>query len=195
MLTVGLDVHSRRSEICVLDDNGKQQLRRGVVGSPREVVKELGRLKEPFRVCYEASCNYGWLHDQLSGLASSIAVAHPAQLRLIYRSKKKNDRRDAANLAKLLYLDQVPRVHVPSIDVRAWRQMIEYRRRLVDKRTRAKNALRAILRANAITLPPRTGPWSKKGIAWLGTLELPTAAEALRRDLLLEEVAHFDQQI
>ena len=77
MLTIGLDVHSRRSEICVLDQNGKTSLRRSVRGSPREVVKQLGELREPFRICYEASCNYGWLHDQLKPLASSVAVAHP----------------------------------------------------------------------------------------------------------------------
>jgi hypothetical protein len=49
-----------------------------------------------------------------------VAVAHPGQLRLIYKSKK-NDRVDAAKLAKLLYLDLVPQVHVPRADVRAWR--------------------------------------------------------------------------
>ena len=195
MLTIGLDVHSRRSEICVLDPNGKTTLQRRVVGSPRELLKELRALPEPFRVCFEASCNYGWLHDQLAPLAASVAVAHPGQLRLIYRSKKKNDRVDAAKLAKLLYLDEVPLVHVPAINVRAWRKLIEYRGRLVDKRTRAKNALRAILRSSAIDLPPRTDPWSKKGIAWLSTLELPTRAEALTRDLLVDEIAHFDKQI
>lgn len=198
MLTVGLDVHSKRSEICVLDDHGKPTLRRSVKGSPREVIKELKLLDQPFNICYEASCGYGWLHDHLTPLAHSVAVAHPGHLRLIFRGKKKNDRVGAAKLAKLLFLDEVPRVHVPSIDVRAWRKMIEHRRRLVDKRTpppRAKNGLRALLRANVIDSPPRAKMWSKKGIAWVTTLELPTRGEALQRDLLLEEITHFDRQI
>ena len=71
-------------------------------------------------------------------------MAHPGQLRLIFRSKKKNDRADAEKLAKLLFLGEVPTVYVPSQDVRAWRQLVEYRRRLIAKRTRTKNALRAI---------------------------------------------------
>jgi len=195
MLTVGLDVHSQRSEICVLDQNGKTMLQRGVRGSPREVIKQLQELREPFRICYEASCNYGWLHDQLTPLASSVAVAHPGLLRLIYRSKKKNDRVDAAKLAKLLYLDEVPLVHVPKAQGRAWRGMIEFRVRLVNKRTRAKNTLRAILRSLAIDAPAGAGLWSKKGTAWLKELELPTPAQTLQRDLLVEEIAHFDQQI
>lgn len=39
------------------------------------------------------------------------------QLRLIFRSKRKNDRVDARKLAKLLYLDEVPLVHVPNEDI------------------------------------------------------------------------------
>jgi transposase len=124
-----------------------------------------------------------------------VAVAHPGQLRLIFRSKKKNDRVDAAKLAKLLYLGEVPAVHVPSVRVRAWRAMIEHRRRLIDKRTRTKNALRAILRSQAIAAPPRRGLWTKAAVEWLGRVELPTPADALRRDMLLEELAHFDRQI
>ena len=58
-----------------------------------------------------------------------MSVAHPGQLRLIFKGKKKCDRVDAAKLAKLLYLDAVPQVHVPSADVRAWRGLIEYRQR------------------------------------------------------------------
>ena len=41
-------------------------------------------------------------------------MAHPGRLRLIFRSKDKNDRKDAARLAKLLYLGEAPAVHVPT---------------------------------------------------------------------------------
>ena len=53
-------------------------------------------------MCYEASCGYGPLHDALRRLAHQIQVAHPGHLRLIFRSKKVNDRVDAQKLAKLL---------------------------------------------------------------------------------------------
>ena len=67
------------------------------------------------------------MHDQLRKIAGRVVVAHPGQLRLIFRSKRKNDRVDAKKLAKLLFLDQVPTVYVPSVDVRTWRRMIEFR--------------------------------------------------------------------
>lgn len=195
MYTVGLDVHSARSNLCVLDGNGKTVRERVVRGSPREVVRELARLEQPFRVCYEASTSCGWLYDQLVPLAARVAVAHPGQLRLIFKSKRKNDRVDAAKLAKLLYLDEVPCAHVPGASVRAWRGMIEHRKSLVEKRTRTKNALRALLRSQAIVTPPKKRLWTKEGLAWLSRVDLGAPGDALRRDMLVEELGHFDKQI
>ena len=107
-------------------------------------------------------------------MAARVLVAHPGQLRLIYRSKDKNDRKDAERLAKLLYLGELPTVHVPSIDVRTWRELINCRSQVVAKRTRAKNAVRALLRSNGIAARRRTSLWTKDGMAWLRELTFPT---------------------
>jgi transposase len=122
-------------------------------------------------------------------------VAHPGQLRLIFRSKDKNDRNDAERLAKLLYLGETPTVHVPSAEVRAWRELINCRGQLVAKRTRAKNTARALLRGAGVAAPKKPGLWTKSGLRWLRQLELPTASQQLRRDLLLEEVEALTRQI
>jgi len=193
MLTVGLDVHLRSSAVCILDENGRRIKQFVVRGGPRETVRRLTTLERPFQVCFEASCGSGTLHDLLRPIARRVVVAHPGQLRLIFRSSRKNDRVDAAKLAKLLYLDEAPPVHVPDRWGRAWRELVLARGRAVGQRTRAKNGLRALLRSLLIT-PPR-GLWTKAGRAWLATVDLPTPATRLRRDLLLEEVEHFDRQL
>jgi len=151
---------------------------RRIAGSLRDVVAECARFTEPFRVCFEASIGYGTLHDGLAALplCRSVSVAHPGQLRLIFRSKKKNDRVDARKLAMLMLLGQVPTVHVPSIDVRGWRLLVEHRRRMVDQRTMAKNSLRSILRTHAIR--PAKGLWGRKGVAWHGTSRAVTVSPA-----------------
>jgi transposase len=124
-----------------------------------------------------------------------VAVAHPGKLRLIFRSKRKNDRVDAEKQAKLLYLDQVPQVHVPRAEVRAWRGLIELRRRLVGRRTAVKAQLRALLRsAGACDAPAGKALWSKRGLAWLGAAPL-SEADALRRELLLEELAQAKARV
>jgi transposase len=160
-----------------------------------EVLATLQGLPDRFEVCYEASCGYGHYHDLFRPLAARVLVAHPGQLRLIFRSKNKNDRNDAERLAKLLYLGETPTVHVPPPEVRAWRELINCRGQLVAKRTRAKNAARALLRSAGVVPPKKPGLWTKAGLRWLRQLELPTASQQLRRDLLLEEVEALTKQV
>jgi transposase len=194
MLYVGLDIHLKQIAVCVLDENGKR-LRRERVPDASALIKLLTSLGQPVSVCYEASCGYGRWHEILSRIAVRVVVAHPGHLRLIFRSKRKHDARDAEQLAKLLVLDAVPAVHVPPAKVRAWRELITFRQRLVHKRTRAKNGIRALLRSLGIIAPKRPGLWTKKGIAWLKRLDIDQPALAIKRDLLVEEIATFDRQI
>jgi transposase len=194
MLHVGLDIHSRHIAICVLNESG-QLVHRSQVRTIDQMMRILERLPDRFEVCYEASCGYGHYHDLLCPLAVRVLVAHPGQLRLIYRSKNKNDRKDAERLAKLLYLGEVPTVHVPSLDVRTWRELINCRTQVIAKRTRAKNVIRSLLRS-AGTRPPRhPALWTKSGVAWLRQLLLPTTSQQLRLDLLLEEIETFNRQL
>ena len=99
MLYVGLDVHSRQSSLCILNAGGGMVNQIQVKGSRATVVDRLRQLDQPFSVCYEASCGYGHLYEQLRPLAAHVAVAHPGKLRLIYGSKRKNDRVDCRALA------------------------------------------------------------------------------------------------
>jgi transposase len=183
---VGLDAHWKQSTICVLDDRGRKLLSRTIRGPWSKVLEEVGKLPKPFSVCFEASTGYGYLYERLQRLARRVVVAHPGQLRLIFRSKRKNDRVDAEKLAKLLFLDEVPPVHVPGEDVRAWRRMIGHRRKLVATRVRAKNAVRALLRGQGVEAPK--GLWTRKGMAWLRTVSLATELDELQRDILCEQI-------
>lgn len=197
MWYVGLDVHWRQSSFTILDDNGKRIKHGKINGHWNELIAMLRTLEQPFAVCYEASCGYGYLHDQLRPLATRVAVAHPGQLRLIFRSKRKHDRVDADKLAKLLFLDEVPTVHVPDVDVRCWRMMIQWRRKLMDKRVSVKNALRSLLRSHGVEMAGSKaghGLWTRPGQAWLKKVELPALA-GLQRDMLLEELAEHGSKI
>ncbi len=193
MWYVGLDVHWKTSSLCILDENGRRVKRLTIRSHWLKVLAECGRIPRPFAICFEASCGYGYLHEELSKMAQRVVVAHPGQLRLIFRSKRKNDRIDAERLAKLLYLDEVPAAYVPSVKIRRWRETIEYRQRLVAKRVRCKNGLRALLRSRALVAP--RGLWSAKGLAWLRAAEVGDPLATLRRDMLLEELAVLSRQL
>lgn len=194
MYFVGLDIHTKRISICVLNETG-QLVRRCQVRGIEEMLGTLKGLPDRFEVCYEASCGYGHYYDLLRPLAARVVVAHPGRLRLIFRSRDKNDRKDAERLAKLLYLSEAPAVHVPSLDVRTWRELINCRGQVIAKRTRAKNALRALLRGAGVVPPRHPDLWTKAGLAWLRRLGLPTMSQQVRRDLLLEEIETLTGQV
>lgn len=88
MLFVGLDVHWKQSTFCVLDGNGRHLRTRAVHGTWDKVLCELAKVKRPFAVCFEATSGYGYLHQQLSRMARRVVVAHPGQLRPIFRSRR-----------------------------------------------------------------------------------------------------------
>jgi len=193
MFSVGLDVHLGYTLVCILDENGKEVKCIRHSGDPRGLVKTLNELGVSFQVAFESSCGSGTLHDLLAPIAERVVVAHPGRLRLIFRSKKKNDRVDAQKIAKLLFLDELPETHVPGLETRAWRELIATREGAIRARTQAKNRLRALLRSHLIKAPK--GLWSKDGLAWLAGLGLPTPAAVLRRDILLGDLAHAEEQV
>ena len=192
MLYVGLDVHSKQSSLCILNSAGGTVNEIQLKGQRAAVVERLRKLDQPFSICYEASCGYGHLYEQLRPLAAHVAVAHPGKLRLIYGSKRKNDRVDAQKLAKLLLLDMVPPVHVPDVDVRAWRSLIVLRQRVLQQVVRAKNQIRGVLREN--DLAGAKWLWSKKQLAWLESLDLHPVAK-LRLELAVQEFKALDERI
>jgi transposase len=114
-------------------------------------------------------------------------------MRLIFRSKRKNDRVDAEKLAKLLFLDEVPPVYVPSSDVCSWRGFIEHRHKLVRERTRTKNSIRALLRGQGIQAP--RGLWYGPGMKWLSSVSFANELDTIRRDLLYERLCFLTKML
>jgi len=199
MLYVGLDVHTNRSSLCILNDAGAVVNRQEVKGGWPKLLEVVKGIAQPFSLCYEASCGYGYLYDRIRPLAARVAVAHPGKLRLIYRSKRKNDRFDAEKLGKLLLLEMVPQVHVPKVDVRNWRSLITWRQRLIEKRVSCKNLIRSALREMGVEPLPGGGRslWTRKSIAWLKQLSEAQLGPVglLRVQMTLDELASLKQRI
>lgn len=191
MLYVGLDIHIKFIVICVLNASGKI-VQQGRVRDLEHLLQWLNRLGQPFEVAYEASCGYGQYYEALLAVAARVVAAHPGKLTY---SKRKNDRADAEMLAKLLLVNMLPAVHVPSATVRAWRETITFRRHLVQKRTRAKNEVRALLRTIGVRAPSRPGLWTQSGMDWLKRFEFTQPMQALRRDILVEEIESLTRHI
>ena len=172
---VGLDVHARRSSLCILDGREGGQAARG----PRVVAEADGtgrrrRCRGRSRSATRPSAGTGTCTRGCRRLAERVAVAHPGKLRLIFRSKRKNDRVDAEKLAKLLYLDQVPQVHVPRRRRAGVARADRVRRQAGGPPHGGQEpAAGAAARGRGAATPRRARRlWSKKGLAWLAAAQL-----------------------
>jgi len=85
----------------------------------------------------------------------------------IYRTAKKNDRMDARKMAVLLSIGEIPAVHIPSKEVRQWRQMLLHRRRVVNQTTAVKNRVRALIKSQGLAKGYAGGWWTIKNILWM----------------------------
>ncbi len=194
MLYVGLDYHLRTSDLCILNEDGKVVKRQTIKGRFSEVAEELAKAPGgPLEVVFEATGGYGPLYEKLIQVARRVVMAHPASLRLIWGSKRKNDRIDAHKLAKLLYLDAVPHAHVPCAATRQWRRLIELRRSLVRRRAALKNQVHALLRTCGIAAPASL--FSGKGLNWLMQQPLDDEASMLERAVLIEQMHGVRDQL
>ena len=196
MVYVGMDVHSKTTTFCLYDPEAKARrqyrtvTRATTASSFRAVLRPLGGR---CRVAYEVGTQAQWVAQIVRPLAADVQVANPSRIPWLFRDGKKNDRVDAKKLATLLYLDQLPTVHLPSADVSTWRAMINYRRTLVTRRTMTKNQIHAILRAFAVRCPYRSC-WTLKGRAWLRSLTFDEGRTWMLRHLL-DEVGQYDKAI
>lgn len=182
MVTVGVDLHKRVSQIAVLSDQGSVTQRRLANDATR--VGRFFHELPPARVAIEASGTWWWLVDLLEGLGHQPVLSHPKQTKAIAAARLKNDRVDAERLAVLLRGDLLPTVWIPPREIREARELLRHRVSLVWLRTRIKNGLLALLARR--NLQPRSAThWlSVGGQRELAQLRLGASAGTIRDDTL-----------
>ena len=196
MVYVGMDVHQASTTFCVFDPQAKKgrqyrTLTRPTIAASFEEV--LGALGGRCQVAFEVGPQAQWLAKIVRPLAAEMQVANPSRIPWLFRDGRKNDRLDARKLATLLYLNQLPTVHLPPAEVSAWRALINHRRTLVKRRTMIKNQARSILRAFAYRCP-YWSCWTGKGWRWLQSLTFDEARRMMM-DTLLAEVGFINARI
>lgn len=148
-LYCGLDLHKRFSYIVVKDSSGRQLIK----GKVSNNETDLSTFFEPFRshnikVAIEATSNYYWMFETLDRMNMDVKLSHPLKTRMIADAKIKSDKIDADVLSDLLRTNFLPISYIPNQSIRALREALRHRIRLVSMRTRLKNQLRAVLIKN-----------------------------------------------
>src|SRR5262245_9678684 len=93
----------------------------------------------------EATLFTGWVNDHLKSRAQELKVAHPAMLKAIAASKKKNDRVDARKIADLLRCDLLPECYMAPENLRQLRRVLRYRNLIVAQAVKMKYKIAGLL--------------------------------------------------
>ena len=150
MLYIGMDVHKRTLQVCVLDESGTRRIDTKIANDKKDLLDFFDRFSSQASVALEASHNWGMIYDLLKDVGHDVHICHSREARLIGMSRVKTDRNDALRLALLLKGDLLPEAYVPSIDCRELRELVRSRASLRRMGTRFKNRIHAILTNNWI---------------------------------------------
>ena len=114
----GLDVHARSVLAVTLDAETGELRSAGLPGETPKVVEFLGRLPGPKRVAYEAGPTGYRLARALGSAGIGCVVAAPGKIERPAQDKLKTDQRDAERVLRLLMIDALPPVRVPTVEGR-----------------------------------------------------------------------------
>lgn len=185
MLYLGIDQHHKQLTVSLRDEAGDAVLQRQVSTQPDQVRAFLEHLcqlggEEGYVAIVEVCGFNDWLLDLLPGAGCrDVVLIHAEQ-----RSRRKTDRRDAAKLSQLLWLNrerlrngqklEMRRVVIPSEQDRQDRQLTSLRKRVGQQKTRTINRIKNILRRHNLTWEQPTKTFQTRKVRqWLERVRLP----------------------
>ncbi len=104
-LTVGVDLGDQWSNYCILGLGG-ETFREGQFRTRRQEVGEFFQGLAISRVVIEVGTHSAWVREVIAGLGHEVLVANAQRMEGRKRRRRKNDRIDAAKLARLGRVDR-----------------------------------------------------------------------------------------
>jgi transposase len=142
---IGFDVHKKTVSYCVKTADGCI-VEEGKLRATHQVLRQWSReRKEPWRGAMEATLFSGWIYDALKPFAEELQMGHPAMMKAIGASKKKNDKLDARKVADLVRCNLLPVCYVAPTEIRELRRLLRYRNLVVGQAVRMKNKMSGLL--------------------------------------------------
>ena len=197
-LTIGLDLGDRSSSYCVLDEAGKILLEQRLPTTPETMKEIFGRMAR-CRIAMETGTHSPWVSRLLTALGHEVIVAHAQNVRLIVKSRRKDDRIDARTLARLARIDPELLSPVRHRSAQAQLHLTEIRARagLVSARTALINAARGLVKSYGERLRKCGSFQVSREIGSGLSTELREALQPLLREVesLNERIQEYDRRI
>jgi transposase len=197
-LTVGVDLGDQWSNYCILGLGG-ETLREGQFRTRRQEVGEFFQGLAISRVVIEVGTHSAWVREAIAGLGHEVLVANARRMEGSKRRRRKNDRIDAAKLARLGRVD--PKLLYPiqhrSTEIREDLLVIRVRDSLVESRTKLISTVRGMVK----TMGARLGGCSSVSFSAKAPGQIPSEVRETLEPLLRmiqtlsEEINSYEKRI
>lgn len=168
----GLDVHAAKTVACVVDAQTGELTIVRLPGTTPELLAFLAGLPGPTRVAYEAGPTGFALSRALTAAGIDCIVAAPGKIERPSADRVKTDQRDAERLVRLLMIDALVAVRVPSDQEEAIRDLVRAREDLRGDLMRARHRLSKLLLRHDVRYEDTTSTWNDRHRAWLAKVDL-----------------------
>lgn len=163
---VGLDVHAHAVVGAALDGDTGEVVRRRLGSSPAEVLAWIRSLPGPVAAAYEAGPTGFALARALRAAGVRCEVLAPSKLQRPVGDRVKTDTRDALHIAKLIKLDEIVAITIPSETQEAARDLVRAREDARRDLMSARHRLGKLLLRRGIAYPGKTA-WTSAHHDWL----------------------------
>ena len=143
--SVGLDVHARSVAAAAIDGVTGELVQARLTPSHEEIRSWIQGLTGPVAVTYEAGPTGFGLSRALNAAGIRCVVAAPSKLQRPSGDRVKTDAKDAVHLARLLRLDEVTAVVVPTVEQETARDLVRAREDCRGDLMRARHRLSKLL--------------------------------------------------
>jgi transposase len=168
----GLDVHARKVIAVTVDgESGELRMQR-LSGKTSEVVEFCCSLPGPTRVAYEAGPTGYGLARALETAGVGCVVAAPGKIERPAQDRIKTDQRDAERVLRLLMIDGLHPVRVPSGAEEALRDLVRAREDVRGDLMRARQRLSKLLLRHDVRYEDTASAWTARHQAWLAKVDL-----------------------
>jgi transposase len=168
----GLDVH-RASVLAATMDRESGELRvRRLGGETSEVVAFCAGLPGPTKVAYEAGPIGFGLARALAAAGVGCVIAAPGKIERPSSDRVKTDQRDAERLLRLLMIDGLHAVRVPSSEEEALRDLVRAREDVRGDLMRARHRMSKLLLRHDVRFAGTAAAWTTHHRRWLGAIDL-----------------------
>lgn len=178
--SVGLDVHARSVAAAAIDGVTGELMQSRLTPSHEHIRAWLDGLPGPVAVAYEAGPTGFGLYRYLTAAGIRCEVVAPSRLQKPAGDRVKTDAKDAVHLARLLRLDEITAVAIPSVDTEAARDLVRAREDCRGDLMRARHRLSKLLLRHGIVYYGGDA-WTGKHDQWLRTEALPQLSQRATR--------------